>query len=395
MINISEEKNCCGCGACSIACPNDCITMTGGTLGHLFPNVDSSKCIDCGKCDSVCPMQTDIKQSATFLQKSYAAYAKDSQILFSGSSGGIFGVFAKKIIQTDGAVYGAAFNGELKLGCALARNAEELKPLYKSKYLQSDLTGRYEEIKKKLLNGENILFVSTPCQVAALKNYLVKDYSNLVTVDFFCHGVPSQEFFDRCIAEEEKLKNGLITSYEFRTKKKHGSTPHYFTEKISKNGAETSEIGYYFESPFYAFFQTYINLRESCYNCRFAGRNRRSDITIGDFHEIERYISGINRFKGVSTVVINTERGQKLWENCIDDVTSIPIDLEQLISDGVCFGTGTARPSKRDEFIADWIKMSTGELISKWVAPHKYRKQKIYYSLPSAARKALKRIMGV
>ena len=238
MINIVKESDCCGCGACSVVCPRGCITMKEGTLGHLFPAADAKKCVDCGLCDKVCPMIPGLSPSAgvpssdaalsegssaaaSFAeissaevpydeasptgtpfadQRVFAAYAKDGDIRFSGSSGGLFGIFARKALLSGYTVYGAAFDKDMKLKCTSADSVDSLAPLYKSKYLQSDLTGSYKEIRDRLAAGQGVMFVSTPCQVAALRKYLGREYPNLLTVDFFCHGVPSQAFFDDCLA---------------------------------------------------------------------------------------------------------------------------------------------------------------------------------------------------
>lgn len=393
MIQILRERDCCGCGACSVACPQNCITMQEGTLGHLFPSIDQTKCINCGLCDKVCPMQVNLTHCDG--QTAVAAFAKDATTRFEGSSGGMFGVFSKKLLANGYIVYGAAFNEDLKLQCISANTEEGLSPLCKSKYLQSDMTGCFKKVREQLRAGKKILFVSTPCQVYALKSYLMEDYPNLLTVDFFCHGVPSQRFFDQCLAEEEKALGSKILRYGFRAKKKHGATPHYVTLSYEKGGCEKNIVDYYFASPFYAIFQKYIDLRESCYNCRFAGRDRASDITIGDFHDIDSYIQGINRFDGVSTVVLNTPGGYAMWDSCLEDVQAYPMDLEKLISDGQCFGNGTNRPVRRDEFVEDYNKLETEELLRKWANPNAYRKQRIYYGLPKGIRQKLKKFMGV
>lgn len=393
MVQILQERDCCGCGACSAVCPQNCITMQEGTLGHLFPHVDQTKCVGCGLCDRVCPMQVNLKHCDR--QTAVAAFAKDATTRFEGSSGGMFGVFSKKLLANGYIVYGAAFDEDLKLQCMSANTVEELSPLYKSKYLQSDMTGGFKKIKEQLRAGKKILFVSTPCQVYALKSYLMEDYPNLLTVDFFCHGVPSQRFFNQCLAEEEKALGSKILRYGFRAKKKRGATPHYVALSYEKNGRQKDIIDYYFVSPFYAIFQKYIDLRESCYNCRFAGRNRASDITIGDFHDIDRYIQGVNRFDGVSTVVLNTPKGYAMWDSCLEYVQAYPMDLEKLISDGQCFGNGTNRPARRDEFVDDYNKLETEALLRKWANPNAYRKQQIYYGLPKAIRQKLKKFMGV
>lgn len=391
MIRIENEKNCCGCSACSQICPHGCITMNEKSLGHMFPIVDITKCIDCGLCENVCPIQNDAFIN-DYNQVSYAAYAKDTNTLFEGSSGGMFGVISKRLIKQGYIVYGAAFNEELKLACTRAETENDLKRLYKSKYLQSDLSSKFDEIKSYLCEGRKVLFVSTPCQVRALKLYINKEYDNLFTIDFFCHGVPSQRFFDECLAAEEKIRKGKIISYEFRTKVRNGVTPHYFSELIESQETLTD---FYYKSPFYAFFQKYINLRESCYECKFSSRNRASDITIGDFHDIDNYIKGINRFNGVSMIVINSFKGERVWNACMSDVHKYPIEIDLLIRDGVCFGNGTSRPKYRDEFVNDYNNMQISELIKKWVNPKSYWKQAMYYRMPSVIRRALKRMIGV
>lgn len=393
MIEIKDEKLCCGCAACAAVCPKKCIKMTEGTLGAVFPEVNKDLCVSCGLCESVCPMLGTLKNENEKTEV-FAAYAKDGETRFKGSSGGMFGTFANELLPQGFMVYGAAFDEDLKLKCRSASSKEELQPLFKSKYLQSDLSGKYAEIEQNLKNGKKILFVSTPCQVAALRLFLKKDYENLITVDFLCHGVPSQQFFDRCREYEENKKGIKFEAFEFRSKKKNGSTPHYYTLSYNKNGKAKKETGYYFDSPFYAAFQRYINLRESCYDCRFAGAKRNSDITISDFHEIERYIKGINRFDGVSTVFVHTKKGKWLWENCKDKTVNFSLELGRLIGDGVCFQGGTNRPAERDEF-AKMYEEDFKKLADKFLNPKLYKKQRFYYSLPLAARKILKKLKGI
>ena len=54
MITVYENKDsCCGCGACSNACPKGCIIMKADTEGFLYPQIDKSKCVNCGKCRKV------------------------------------------------------------------------------------------------------------------------------------------------------------------------------------------------------------------------------------------------------------------------------------------------------------------------------------------------------
>lgn len=392
MIEIKEEKNCCGCGACAEVCPKQCIHMEERTLGAAFPVVDTDLCIHCDACTRVCPI-INVSPGGTNEQAAYAAIANDPQQHFEGSSGGAFGVLARDFLKRGGVVYGAAFDEQLKLRCTAAETEGELKPLFKSKYLQSDMTGKFREIRARLQRGEQVMFVSTPCQNAALKRYLNKDFPNLLQVDFFCHGVPSQKFFNQCIAYEDQKRNMETTYYEFRTKVSNGTTPHYFTKRSVKNGNELRKTGYYFESPFYAAFQQYVTLRESCYACEFSGRNRCTDITLGDFHDIDRYMDGINRFDGISTIIVNTTKGAEFLEAVKDEFQIYEMDINQLIADGTIFSGSTKRPAHREAFVDCYEKDGIAGLMEQYLNPKRYIKNRIYYGMPAPVRKLLKKIL--
>lgn len=396
MIHIAEEKMCCGCAVCSVVCPSKCIRMVNGTLGFVFPCVDAQCCIHCGKCEAVCPMlHAEEMKSIPEKQPVYAAYSENSKMRSNGSSGGIFGVIAENAVSQGYRVYGAAFNENMQLRCMRADTEEELIPLMKSKYLQSDVSLAYRQIKEDLEQNRSVMFVSTPCQVAALKRFLQKDYDKLLCVDFLCHGVPSQLFFDQCKEYEENKYGYNILSYSFRSKIKGGATPHYFTVVTEKNGKTTTTTKPYFHSAFYAFFQKYITLRESCYECIFSERGRVSDLTIADFHDIEKYVSAINRFDGVSTVILNTEKGKILFDSVKDKLWLKPFSMEQLMADKVLFSEKTKRPANRDKFIEDYENMAFSDFVNHNMDTKRYAIFAVYYKLPKFMRSLVKKLCHI
>ena len=77
----------------------------------------------------------------------------------------------------------------------IADSLDGLRPMQGSKYLSSSTEHTYSQTKKLLDAGRMVLFTGTPCQCAGLLNFLRKPYDNLLTMDFLCHGVPSQMAF--------------------------------------------------------------------------------------------------------------------------------------------------------------------------------------------------------
>ena len=394
MVGLPETERCCGCGACAAKCPKGAIKMLpSGTLGASEPSVDLQKCLNCGLCTKTCPVVNKNTDEKGFVQLTYAAYSKSDSVRFASSSGGMFLTFARKCIDNGYKVYGAAFDKDNKLKCVRSDSYDELLPLTKSKYLQSDMTGKYGEVEALLKMGENVLFVSTPCHVAALKSYLGKEYENLLTVDFFCHGVPSQKLFDECLEYEDNKHSRKTLEYMFRAKVKKGVTPHYYKIKYEKNGKVIEKTEFYYKSLFYALFQQYITMRDSCYDCIFATDNRMSDITVGDFHDIDKYVSGINRFDGVSTVIINSKKGNELWQSVMAELEVIQMDTDMLKRDGTIFYGGTRKPIGREEFVRDYNEHGLECISKKYFGTGKYWKQEVYYRMPKIIRNILKKLM--
>ena len=86
--------------------------------------------------------------------------------------------------RDKGYVGGAIFNDDFSVREYISNNKEDLPKLRSSKYLQSNAEDFYKEIKALLDGGEKVLICGTPCQMAALRSFLQKDYENFIIVDF-------------------------------------------------------------------------------------------------------------------------------------------------------------------------------------------------------------------
>ncbi len=381
---------CCGCMACKQSCEFNAIVTVNDKYGFEQIKVNSELCTECKLCENVCPALNDIEQRK--ILSSGAAYALDNDIKLKGSSGGLFGTLAKKIISDGGVVFGAAFDENLNLRTVGVSSQEELSPLYKSKYLLCDTNDKFKEIKKLLEKKKTVLYCSSPCQIAALKRFLENDYENLVTVDFVCHGVGSQDLFNRSCEWVEKRKSAKIKSFEFRYKSEKKATSHYYKYTFEKNGVKRESVKEYLFFPFYYAHQKRLAYREACYSCKFASENRVSDITIGDFHTIEKYERSIDRFAGVSMYVINTDKGRKLFDSVKLKLFVKGYDWE-IIKRNNRFGGVEVSPTERKKFLNSINKEPFEKTVQKFLNPYKDWRL-IYYRMPSAVRNLLKKKLG-
>lgn len=333
MIIIVEKKDCCGCEACVQRCPKSCITMKFDEQGFRYPVVDESLCVNCGLCETVCPI---INQSSPRKpQKIYGAINKNEVIRLNSSSGGLFTAFAECIIDEGGIVWGAKFddNWDVVHGCATVK--EELKLLRGSKYVQSHIGLSYKEVEQKLKAGNTVLFSGTPCQVAGLKKYLRKDYSNLYTLDFICHGVPSPGVWKKYL-EQRIDKEVRIESINFRDKSNGWEKfcfslqlkQYFLGRKNSVSQMETRSKNLYMR----AFLHDLI-LRPSCYDCPARSFKSGSDITLADLWGAWVTLPEYNDDKGCSCVAINTEKGQRVFERLQGSISSKEISYKSAFID--------------------------------------------------------------
>lgn len=355
-IDLCNENECTQCFTCVAVCPQNCITMVPSEAGFSKPAIDRNKCIECGLCMKSCHQ----KGYSPYLQRAipqnvYASWSKDNKIRQSSSSGGIFSVFASYILKREGVVFGASFVEGLHLRHVAVADVSELKKLRGSKYLQSDLSGCYEEVKGYLQLDKYVLFTGTPCQIAGLYAFLKKDYAKLYTCDVICHGVPSQAAFD-LYCEKINLSLSNCVDFEFRYLKGWGF-------QLSYNDISIPVSDCYYMN---AFSKGYMFM-ESCYKCPYAKLERISDITMADFWGIgTKQLFRYSTSKGVSMLLVNTKKGKELLNNCSNELFLEERSVEEAVSGNFNLTHSSIRPEERNCYFSDSLVLSKQELVNKY-----------------------------
>lgn len=307
MIEIKNKVECCGCGACASVCPKHCIKMQADNEGFKYPQVDITKCVDCRLCEKVCPLLHKPEPQEPLAV--YGAKNVDDSIRLHSSSGGLFTAFAREILAQHGIVYGAEMTSELQVQhCAVSEEAE-LTKLRGSKYVQSEMGECYKQARFLLQQGRKVLFSGTPCQIAGLKGFLNKEYPNLYTVDVVCHGVPSAKVYAKHLQEIGESVGEPVVKVRFRDKQqgwKHGQTL-FYTENHCCGDSKRKET-------YMRLFLNNVTIRPSCSDCAFNNKRSRADITIADYWGIDKQHPEFDDDKGVTLVIVNTEKGQELMQ---------------------------------------------------------------------------------
>ncbi len=368
MIQIKEE-NCCGCNACAQCCPRLCINMLEDEKGFVYPRVDESMCIDCGLCEKVC--QELNHNNACKPQYVYAAKNDDDEQRLQSSSGGIFIVLAKQIITQGGVVFGACYDDNWEVEHCYVETQEELKPLMCSKYVQSRIGNTYKEAEQFLKQGRKVLFVGTSCQIAGMKRFLRKDYDNLLAVDFICHGVPSPGVWRKYLQE---IKADGITSVNFREKQNGGFTWRKFGLLIKGEGDRTISSKHLDDDTYLRGFLGDLYLRPSCYECPAKAGKSGSDITIADYWGVHTTVPEWNDNKGVSLVIVNTNKGKAIFDTLSNEIESKEISVKDIRTANLSYFESPKMPKASIRFWEQYTKMSIKENVDTCLYIPKWRK---------------------
>lgn len=335
------KKLCVNCSACASICPKSCIAIKEDEYGFGIPVIETSQCISCNLCEKVCPALNPLPAGEN--GNIFVTRNNEKTIFDRASSGGLFALFAHYTIDRGGVVFGARFDEEWKVKHGFAETHEGLEAFFGSKYVQSNVGSSFKEVKTFLLQNRLVLFSGTPCQVAGLKKFLKKDYANLLTLDFICHGVPNPKVFRTYLAErlheeakKHKVEHITLNSIHFRDKtlgwKRFGfgfgySYKDHDGHTVNQHSSVPLDVDLFMKG-----FLSDIYLRPSCYNCPTKNFTSQSDITLADAWGIWEETDRFDDDKGASLIFVHSQAGERICRELSDKMEEpFPVDKEFIL----------------------------------------------------------------
>lgn len=368
MIDIKNKVDCCGCNACGDICSQGAITFHTDIEGFWYPEVDKSKCTDCGLCEKVCPQLhiAELKKNDFEKPECFAAIHKNLEIRFDSTSGGLFSALAENTYKEGGYVGGAIFNDDFSVRQFISSDKSDLSALRSSKYLQSDAQGFYKAVRDLLRKGNKVLVCGTPCQMAALRAFLMKDYDNLIIVDFICRGINSPKVFRKYLDYlEDRFQSKVVY---FKAKNKELGWRQLTSKVVFENGKvlyDTAQTSYFT----IGYLQTNVYCRPSCYECKYKGLPRVSDITVADFWGAEKIVGKeLDNDLGTSIVLLNSKKGQSYFDTIRDSIILKQVPLEVVVKGNPALMQPLGKPRvSRDDFYRYLNDNTFGQVAEKFI----------------------------
>lgn len=365
---IMDSPFCYGCGACVSKCPSDAISMRTDEKGFSRPWIHESKCTGCNLCYQVCPA-VETNRNALFAAGPgqagvvWSVRNRDNDIRRNSSSGGLFTALSDYVLAQGGVVCGAVWRDGLSVGHICASNADDRDRMRQSKYVQSDMGSCFRDILACLKAGKTVLFTGTPCQTGGLRLFLGdSDTRNLILCDVLCGGNVSPGLFKDYISYIEKIKKDRAVSVCFRTKK-YGWKEHHIRVELKDKTYEGARRE---NEPFFTLYLSKYSIRDSCFSCGFASKERISDITMGDFWGIDKAEPEIDDDIGISLAIVNTEKGAGLMERIGTQVYAEQRNMDMAVPRQINLRSAPVPPKNRGMFWDEYARNGGACVLRKY-----------------------------
>lgn len=356
MNMVCSINMCAGCMLCADVCPQQAITIRKSVVAYSAI-IDTNKCCNCGLCHKICQanFQPQFREPIFWTQ----GWAKDENIRYRSSSGGFAAALEISFILNGGIVYSCTYkDGEFCF--ARASTVEEVSKFAGSKYVKSNPSGVYKEIRYQIRMGSKVLFVGLPCQVAAVLNYCGES-ENLYTVDLICHGTPSPDLLFMYL-KDNRISKEDVRSISFRSKTGFQLNPNEISITYPRI------LDFYTDA-----FLKGTTYTENCYFCNYARIERVSDITLGDSWGSE--LSKTEQMKGISLALVQSQKGMMLIQSaelCLKNVS-----IETAVSNNHQLKHPSIMNADRKVFFSGIKKGNSFSLAYRRTFPKQYIKDKI------------------
>lgn len=321
-LSIVEKEQCTGCSACAQICPKLAIRMLPDLEGFLYPYLNKTLCSRCNLCRRICPQLGD-PSTDRGMTEVFCGSLTDGTLKESASGGAAYAI-SVQILANHGTVFGTAYVNRFKDASVIAvREISSMEALRGSKYIQGDKGHCFSEIEKELQTNKPVCYIALPCEIAGLKNYLRREYINLLTVELVCFGPTSPRVAEQYIEQIETQEKSQIVEFNTRYKEEGWVPPFLYIEL--ENGKKIIEK--FYQTAYSAALEKFH--RPSCYHCHFKGDNTQADLTIGDFWGIDLKDPRYNQY-GVSILVAHSERGFNMLKK-LSGFTVFPATYEEVI----------------------------------------------------------------
>ncbi|MCI8992679.1 MAG: hypothetical protein HFG80_08190 [Eubacterium sp.] len=243
----------------------------------------------------------------------------------------LLAVLAEPILQKGGKLAFSACMAGGHAGYILTEDAGELRRALLPEPYAADGTALFAEIKDALDSGTAVIYAGNACRLAALKEYLRKDFEQLYLVETVCHGHVQKEVADRYLKELGELYQSELKKVEYNNKFR--KPEEYFTVCQFESGAvKVEDVS---EDIFRQAIDKNMILENYCYKCKLRhDKSNVADISIGllreyDITAMKEKNTVFNAKKESALLHARTKKGKYLIQQTEEQTETAALDAKE------------------------------------------------------------------
>ena len=132
-------------------------------------------------------------------------------------------------------------------------------------------------------------------------------------------------------------------------------------------------------------------MRPSCHNCNFKNLEKTSDITLADFWEIDNVYPKMNDGKGISLLVINSKKGEEIFDEISKNIVYRNIDFEKYVSNIETFIKSSKENKNRTAFFDELDNSNLDVIVNKYCKINE--KEIIRFLVPRKIKLIIKKVL--
>lgn len=203
------------------------------------------------------------------------------------------------------------------------------------------------------------------------KNIQGGGYKNLAIIDFVCRGANSPKVYRKFLDDLENEYGSKVSKVWF--KNKTYGWQRFCTKVEFENGRNYLKDRNH-DRYIMGYTTHNLYIRPSCAKCLYKEFPRISDITLGDFWGIKLNTPNVDIDRGTSLVMINSSKGQELFENIKNRIFYEKKSLAEALPKNKSIIKNTVFNENREYFFENLDKMSFKKLTGII-----YRKRKVNF----------------
>ena len=130
----------------------------------------------------------------------------------------------------------------------------------------------------------------------------------------------------------------------------------------------------------------------SCYSCKYSAATRAGDLTIGDYWNISDEFPDMDVSLGFSAVLVNTEKGGRIFAEISDNLNAREASLESVVKGNGNLSAPSTMPECR-RYIYSQISKEGYASVAKKYCKYQYVRPFIRKHMPKGLKRLLKKIL--